>query len=68
MTDNLKLNVTPQEFSVIQDRSVDMQPIDFAMWMHHWLGVPLYTTVHVVVRYDVPMIPWFARGVKRIER
>jgi hypothetical protein len=61
------LNVTPEEFSVIRQEALDCSEADFAMAMVRRFGCQPLETYKVVVRRDVPSVPWFSRQVERIE-
>lgn len=66
-----QLNVTPEEYRYIQDAmgaSVDLNgrfcdsEFQRRMWTRFGIWVGQF---NVVVRYDVPSIPWLTKGVHR---
>ncbi len=58
------MNVSPSEFSFIH--SIQFSP-DFAGIMHNYFTCKYYGNYRIVVRKDVPSVPWFTAGVKRFE-
>ena len=63
----MQMNVTPAEYLEIQRASVEMflEPGAFEGWMRQRYGCEHFTTYEIVVRKDVPSIPWYTRGVDR---
>ena len=64
----MKLNVTPAEFNDLKLAAQD----DLDWYVFEWLGRAtasrlILQKVEVVVRRDVPGIPWFTRNVERVE-
>jgi hypothetical protein len=67
----MTFNVTPEEYRCIQDArlaSVDLNgrfcEAEFQRWM--WTRFGIWAGHYeVVVRYDVPSIPWLTKGVNR---
>lgn len=55
----MKVNVTPQEYQEIQNLLANGEVL---VRLH---GQPL--PLEIVVRHDVPSIPWFSKGVERFE-
>lgn len=66
MSDKI-LNVTPAEFSEIAIASVQLRDADFVAFMCGRYGCRPFAMYRVVVRKDVPSIPWLSWGVQRIE-
>jgi len=63
----ITMNVTPAEFSEIQDAAMRLPEPDFVAFMQSYYGCEIYTSYRVVVRRDVPSIPWFSWDVHRFE-
>lgn len=70
----LRLNVTPQEFAFIRDTMrgscpLAVRSVVLGLGLPRWLvddGV--HRTVEVVVRYDVPALPWRGYRERTVER
>ena len=69
----MQLNLLPSEYAAVQEDAQDcantidgrFQDAEFARRMWLRFGCSSFRQYEVVVRYDVPAIPWLTRGVQR---
>lgn len=61
------LNVTPKEFSEIKEKELELCALDFAYYLNRMFGCDLFKTYRVVVRRDIPYIPYYVIPTERIE-
>lgn len=61
------LNVTEEEFSRIKIAEKDLDPLDFERYIRLYFTSGKLGVFKVVVRKDVPYIPFDVRNVRRIE-
>lgn len=62
---SVKMNVTPEEFANLQLAASNLSGPDFASFVHTHFGCKYWESYEVVVRKDVPSVPWFSAGVPR---
>ena len=65
--DKAIMNVTPAEFANLQEAAFNLRAPDFERFLMNWYGCKPYTEYKVVVRTDVPQVPWFSANVYRFE-